>query len=390
MEAEKNPYAPGAGRIPAALVGRQKELDAWSVGMRRIASGRDAQSVVLYGLRGVGKTVLLTRFAQMAQSDGWTVAQIEAGATKTLRQLVGDEFQKQLADIARPGAGKRVVRAIKTLLSFAQASIDTSGTWTFGLNLQDSPGGGADTGLLGADLSRVLRDLAGAAEEQGTGVALLVDEAQDLTNDELAALCEIQHKAGQQQDRLLIALAGLPSLPGKLADAKSYAERLFDYHVIGTLTPAESASALIAPANEENVAWENEAIIMVLNTAGGYPYFLQQFGNDTWNAAEASPLTVADAKVGLAVGRAALDTGFFRSRWDRATPAERDYLRAMAEDGDSGSAVSDIAARLGKIVGNLSPNRASLISKGLIYAKEYGRVAFSVPAMAEFKSRQIQ
>lgn len=389
VKPENNPYAPGAGRNPPALVGRQKELDDWSVNVRRITAGRDAQSIVLYGLRGVGKTVLLTRFARTATRAGWTVAQIEARAGKALRQLVGDEYHQQLADIARPGAGQRAARAIKTLFSFMNVSVDATGTWTFGLNIQDAAGGGADTGFIEADLVRVLRDLAGAAEEHGTGVALLVDEAQDLTTAELAALCEAQHRAGQQQERLLIVLAGLPSLPKKLADAKSYAERLFDYHEIGTLNREESADALTEPAKKENVEWSNEAINLVLDGAGGYPYFLQQFGNDTWKAAGSSPITVADARVGLASGRAALDAGFFRSRWDRATPAERDYVRAMAEDGALDSSVGDVAARQGMIVMSLGPTRRSLINKNLIYASKHGRVAFTVPAMAEFVNRQI-
>jgi len=174
-----------------------------------------------------------------------------------------------------------------------------------------------------------------------------------------------------------------------LADAKSYAERLFDYHLVGVLSRDEAIDALIEPASGEGVKWSDDAIDVVLDAAGGYPYFLQQFGRDTWNAAGSSPLTVSDARLGLANGLATLDSGFFRARWDRATPAERDYMRAMAEDGDLGSLVSDIATRIGKKVMSLGPARASLIGKGLIFAPEHGRVAFSVPAMAEFVMRQV-
>lgn len=389
MEAEANPYAPGAGRIPAALVGRQKQLEVWTTSLHRVTAGRDARSLVLYGLRGVGKTVLLTRFAQSARRDKWMVAQVEAGATKSLRQLVADQFQKQLADIARPGAGRRAATAIKTLLSFARASVDMTSTWSFGLNLADTPGGGADTGLLEADLGRVLDDLADAAEEQHVGVALLIDEAQNLTTEELAAICQIIHGANQRQARLLVTLAGLPSLPGKLAEAKSYAERLFDYHMIGTLSREEAFDALAKSAAEEGVTWSSDAIDIILDAAGGYPYFLQQFGNDTWNAADRSPLTASDARIGLATGWAALDSGFFRAQWDRATHAERGYLRAMAAIGDDDGASGEIASQMGRSIKSLGPIRASLINKGIIYAPEHGRVAFSVPAMSDFVSRQV-
>jgi len=371
------------------LVGRQKQLDTWDIAVKRISSGRTSRPPALYGLRGVGKTVLITRFSQMARRAGWMVAQIEATDGKPLRQLVADAFQSQIADLARPSSGKRAAAAIKTVLSFAKVSIDPTGAWTFGLDIQDSPGGAADTGILEADLAKVLFDLAGAAEEQNVGVALLVDEAQNLAVDELAALCEIQHKANQQEKRLLVVVAGLPSLPAKLAEAKSYAERLFDYFHVDRLSRSEAADALTEPAGDENVEWTADAVEMVLDAADGYPYFLQQFGNDTWNAADGSPLSVDAAKVGLTAGWLALDAGFFRSRWDRATPAEREYMSAMAQDGADGSSTSEIASRIGKKLGSLGPVRANLISKGMVYAPEHGKVAFTVPAMDRFILRQV-
>ncbi|MEZ5119924.1 MAG: AAA family ATPase [Candidatus Nanopelagicales bacterium] len=387
MDAVSNPYSPGAGRPPAALVGRDAQLQAWDVALRRIEDGRDAQSIVLYGLRGVGKTVLLSRMAHMVRDREWLVARVEARSGRSVRALVGEAFHDSLVDLARPGVTRRILKALKTALSF-KASYDSTGTWRFGLDLDTAPGGGADTGALEADLGKLLRDLAGAAAERKVGVAVLIDEAQDLPMDELVALCAIIHSCNQAGDRLVLALAGLPSLPRRLAEAKSYAERLFDFHEVGALDPTAAREALVDPARVEGVEWDEDAIRLILTEAQGYPYFLQQYGQDVWNAAIASPLTVTDARVGIARGQMSLDSGFFRVRWDRATPAERAYLRAMAVDGDRASLTGDVAARLGRKVTSLGPARASLIGKGLIYSPDHGMVAYTVPVMASFVQRQ--
>ena len=387
MDPVRNPYAPGAGRAPAALVGRQEQLAAWDVALRRIESGRDAQSLVLYGLRGVGKTVLLTRFASTARDRDWLVAQVEAKSGATIRDAIGEAFHDNLVDLARPGVGHRVLKALKTALSF-KASYDSTGKWSFGLDLDSAAGGGADTGGFESDLGKLLRDLSAASEEKGVGVAVLVDEAQDLARDELIALCSIVHAANQRGDRLVVALAGLPSLPRKLAEAKSYAERLFDFHQVGALDAAAAAAALAEPAQAERVTWAEDALDHLVGAAGGYPYFLQQYGQEAWNAAESAPITLADARLGVARGQHALDNGFFRARWDRATPSEREYLRAMAVDGDAGSSSGEVAARLGKKVTSLGPARAGLIGKGLIYSPDHGVVAYTVPGMAAFVRRQ--
>ena len=387
MDPVLNPYAPGAGRPPAALVGREAQLAAWDVALRRVQAGRDAQSIVLYGLRGVGKTVLLSRFARMARARSWIVAQVEGKTGASLRDGVGEAFHADLVDLARPGVGVRVLKALRTALSF-KASYDAVGAWTFGVDLSNADGGGADTGVFESDLGKLLRDLAGAAEDRGVGVAVLVDEAQDLPLEELIALCSIVHAANQRQDRLVLALAGLPSLPRKLAEAKSYAERLFGYHSIGLLSKEDASAALLSPARSEGVDWESAAVSLIVGAAGGYPYFLQQYGQDTWSAAAKTPVTTHDAQLEIAAGHLALDSGFFRIRWDRATPAEKDYLKAMAEDGDGGSASGDVAARLGRKSRLLGPIRANLIAKGLIYSPAYGIVAYTVPAMAEFVRRQ--
>ncbi len=387
MDPVRNPYVPGAGRPPMALVGREEQLRAFEVARRRVASGRSAQSLVLYGLRGVGKTVLLSRFAGLARDDGWLVAQIEGNSGRSMRELIGDAFHDELVDLARPSAPKRILKALKTILSF-KASYDTSGTWSFGLDLGDQPGGGADTGEFEADLAKLLRDLAGAAEEQGRGVLLVVDEAQDLISDEMVALCSIVHAANQRSDRLLVAMAGLPNLPRRLSVAKSYAERLFWYSSIGPLERGHAEAALVDPARVEGVAFTDGALSRLVDAADGYPYFLQQYGQDTWNAAAGSPITIGAAETGIREGRLALDLGFFRARWDRTTAVERDYLRAMAVDGEAGSLSATVAARLGRTATALGSVRTQLINKGLIYAPEHAGVAFTVPTMADFVNRQ--
>lgn len=390
MDPVLNPYSPGAGRPPAALVGRDAPLRVWDVATDRVERGRSVQPVVLYGLRGVGKTVLLAEFTRRAANRGWIVAQVEAGAGKSLREALGEALHGPLSDLVRPSAGRRLLRSLKTAVSF-KASYDLGGTWNFGLDLSEVAGGGADTGVLETDLAKLIHDLAEAAAEEHIGLALLIDEAQDLTAEELAAVCAIAHTASQNNWRAVFALAGLPSLPRVLAEAKSYSERLFAYASIEQLPDPAAGRALSEPAATEQVSWDPEALLHLVAQAAGYPYFLQQFGQDTWNHAPGpGRITLADAKLGAAYGRSALDAGFFRARWDRATRGEQRYLRAMADDGDLGSGSRDVATRLGRQITSLGPVRANLIAKGLIYAPEHGVVAFTVPGMAEFITRQPQ
>ena len=387
MDAVTNPYSPGAGRPPVALVGRDEQIAAWDVALRRVTAGRTAQSIVLYGLRGVGKTVLLSEFERTAVRADWVAAKVEAAAGRSLREAIGEALHGSLADMVRPNAGVRLLRALKTALSF-KASYDVTGHWSFGLDLSGASGGGADTGTLETDLGKFLHDVAAATAEDGRGLALLIDEAQDLTRDELTAVCAVVHRAGQDGWNLLVTLAGLPSLPRELSEAKSYSERLFSYAHIEQLEDEFARRALTEPAWVEGVSWSPDAVDLIVAETSGYPYFLQQFGQDSWNEAVASPITWDDARVGAAKGRAALDTGFFRARWDRATRSEQRYLRVMAADGDNGSSSGVVAERLGKRPTSLGPTRASLIAKGLVFAPEHGIVAFTVPAMAAFIQRQ--
>lgn len=386
MDPVRNPYSPGAGRKPVALVGRDRQRANWQTALERVELGRSAQPVVLYGLRGVGKTVLLSDFRRTAVNREWIVAQVEAGADRTLREALGEALHDPLADLARPSAGRRLLQALKTALSF-KASYDTAGTWNFGVDLSEVAGGGADTGTIETDLRKVVRDVAAAAAEEGRGLAILIDETQDLRADEITALCAIAHAAAQDDWAVLFAFAGLPSLPRILAEAKSYSER-FDSVLVEALEPHLARDALVGPALAEAVRWAPDALELIATQSRGYPYFLQQYGQATWDGALANPIDLADARAGAAGGSAALDAGFFRARWDRATAKEKAYLRAMAVDGDDGSGSGEVAIRLGRRPASFGPVRASLIAKGLIYAPEHGVVAYTVPGMASFIDRQ--
>lgn len=391
MDPFTNPYAPGAGRRPAALVGRDEQRAAWGNALARIEAERGDRSMVLYGLRGVGKTVLLTDLMQSAEDAGWIVGYAEAGTDKSLRELLGDALQLPLADLVRPRVGDKILTALKTFTSF-RASVTGDGVWTFGLDLESVAGGGADSGRLDLDLSKVVRDLSAAAQVNGTGLALLIDEAQDLTAEELTALCAITHMAAQRGWPFLLALAGLPSLPVQLGEAKSYAERLFAYRHVRELAGHDARAAIAEPADAQGIGWADDALMHVIDATGGYPYFLQEYGKAAWDAADeqTARITFADARVGGAEALRILDAGFFRVRWERATPKEREYLRAMALDGDNGSSSGEVANRLEKKSSALGPVRANLIAKGLVYAPEHGQISFTVPRMADFISRQVQ
>lgn len=389
MDPVRNPYSPGAGRRPAALVGRDRQIEDWDVRLSRIEQGRDAESLGLYGLRGVGKTVLLNELARRARRREWIVARIEADADRSLRAAIGEALHGPLADLATPSAGRRLLKALKTALSF-KASYDLSGTWNFGLDLTESAGGGADTGVLDTDLFKVVNDVGEAAAERGVGIAILIDEAQDLPFEEMKVVASVAHRAGQDGWPVVFAVAGLPSLPRLFAEAKTYTERLFPFAPVEHLEEPLARQAIVDPAVAEGVSWEEAAAAHVLAASGGYPYFLQQFGKEAWNAAEGQVITEVAARVGVERGRRDLDNGFFRSRWDRATRTEQEYLRQMSRDGDAGSTTSDVAHRMGgRRVESLGPVRAALMGKGIVYAPSHGVVQFTVPGMADFIARQI-
>jgi hypothetical protein len=314
------------------------------------------------------------------------VVQVEGGTERSLRELLGEGLYDPLTELRRPTPGSRLLKAIATALSF-KASYDLTGTWTFGMDLSGVPGGGADSGVLETDLKRVIRDVSLAAGEDRVGLAILIDEAQDLSADELTTLAVVAQSAAQDNWPVLFGLAGLPSLPQTLAKAKSYSERFHFVHV-ERLTQEDAMAALSLPAAAENVDWSHEALDHVVSSAGRYPYFIQQFGQETWNESDGSPISLEEARRGVLRGQNQLDNGFFRARWDRTTSAEKQYLRAMCPEGDDGVGSGEVAARMGKRINSIGPVRANLMHKGLIYAPDHGIVRFTVPGMAGFISRQ--
>jgi hypothetical protein len=388
MDERNNPYSPGAGLRPAALVGRDSELQDWSVALDRIENARSARSIVLHGLRGVGKTVLLGEFHQQSEDRKWVSVMIEANTGRPLREALARALYPVVRELVRPKAGDKLKKALATFKAFS-VKVDATGAWSFGLDVAPAQGRG-DSGELESDLSELIKDLAEAAQEQNRGLAILIDEAQDLNNDELKALCAICHQGGQRNWPFLLALAGLPNLPKVLSEAKSYAERLFTYREITQLEQDAARQALTKPAATEGVSWEEAAVSYVVKETRSYPYFLQEYGQATWNAAGGTTLTYDDARVGAVSGQAHLDAGFYRGRWERAAPAQRAYLEAMAQDGEGPSQSGEVATRLGKTPTGVGPIRDSLIKKGLIYSPEHGQIAYTVPGMADFIARQPQ
>ena len=388
MEKRDNPYSPGAGRIPFALAGRENNIEDFEVAMARIEMGADARPIALYGLRGVGKTVLLRDLYSRSKRKGWIAAYIESNPDKDLRSLLGEELEDVLADLAKPGAGETILKAVKTALSFIHFDVNADGGLSFGVDLSRIGGSNAATGNISGDLGRVIRDLSAACEKAGTGVALFFDEAQDFSAEDLRAINTLSHRAGQERYRLAVTVAGLPTLPGRLADINSYAERLYQFGELGELDGAAARTALLEPSAAKGVKWEEEAVSAAVKATSGFAYFIQEYGYAVWDVAESSPITASDAEAAKGAAMRQLDLGFFRSRWDRATDAQKAFMRAMAADGDRPSQTAEIAARLGVERNAVSPRRAELIEKGLIYSSAHGMVAFTVPQMAAFINRQ--
>jgi type II secretory pathway predicted ATPase ExeA len=372
------------------LAGRGNNIEDFEVAMSRIENKTDARPIALYGLRGVGKTVLLRDLYHRAKKRGWIAAYVEANPEKDLRALLGEELEDVLVDLAKPEAGEVVLRAVKTALSFFRLNLSAEGSLSFGVDLTNIGASNAATGNVSGDLGRLVRDLSAACERDGVGVALFFDEAQDFTKEDLRAINILAHRANQERYRLVVTVAGLPTLPGKLAETNSYAERLYSFSELRELDEDASRAALLEPSLAKGVEWEESAVSNVVSTTAGFSYFIQEYGSAVWDMAESSPITNADAEAAKNIAIHHLDTGFFRSRWDRASDAQKAYMRAMAVDGDGPSQTSEIAKRLKTGKNALSPRRAELIAKGIIYSPGHGTVAFTVPQMAAFINRQIE
>lgn len=387
MNSDLNPYAPGSGLRPKALEGRDPELESLDTIVARTRNGLHNRAIVLSGLRGVGKTVLLNAFRARAEQMDWITVAVEGRATDSGRDSVRAKLARELVVAARASKvarkDKKIATALGSISSFS-ASLGMSGV-SVGVSRNV---GRADSGVLEIDLEEMVADVATALRDKGLGFAFFIDEMQDLDEELLVALLAAQHAAGQNDWPFYVFGAGLPNLPSVLSEARSYAERLFEYRQIGPLSREAAAAALAKPALSMGARFEPDALARLVAAADGYPYFLQEYGKAMWDVAPAPLFTLDDAEAAVIVGTAQLDQGFFPARWDRATPGERDYLRAMAADAENGSRSSTVAARLGRELSNLSPTRAELIKKGLIYAPEHGRVAYTVPGMAAFIQRQ--
>jgi hypothetical protein len=385
----RNPYAPGAGQRPPELAGRDDELSAFDVVLERIARGRPERSLVLTGLRGVGKTVLLNQLRSAAIGRGWGTGKIEARPDRSLRRPVSSALHMALRELRHPDQ-ESMDAVLGTVKAFAQRVAPTDAKlrdrWQPGIDVPASAGR-ADSGDMEIDLVELLTDAAGLAADVGRGIALFVDEMQDVQAPDVSAICAACHELSQQGAPLIVVGAGLPHLPAVLSASKSYSERLFRYLRIDRLDRAAADRALLAPAEREEVTFEPEALDALYAAADGYPYFVQAYGKVTWDVAAASPITAADVAVAAPVAEAELAVGFFGSRYDRATPAEREYMHAMAElGGPAGApvATSEVAAGLGRRPASLSPARDSLIKKGLVYSAERGQIAFTVPHFGRY------
>lgn len=387
MDARLSPYAPGAGAPPPELAGRDDIIERAAIALDRIRSGRSARSVILYGLRGVGKTVLLNRIRLDAEARGFASVRIEAPEERSLPALLAPALRTALFRLRRIDAAKAgLTRAMKALAGFAGALKVKYADIEVGLDV-DPEAGLADSGDLDTDLSDLIVAVGEAAAERGTGVVLFIDELQYVPEEQLAALIMALHNANQAQLPVTMVGAGLPQLIGAMGRAKSYAERLFEFIGIGSLDQGAAASALRLPAQREGVDFTDEAVAIIYENSGGYPYFLQEWGKHSWDVAAASPVNADDAKRATDEALADLDASFFRVRFDRLTPSEKNYMRAMAELGPGPHRSGDIAEALGRKVNMVAPVRNALISKGMIYSPAHGDTAFTVPLFDSFMRR---
>ncbi len=387
MDPVTNPFAPGAGNPPPELAGRDALLDAVQVAVKRAKLGRPAKSVLLVGLRGVGKTVLLDRMRDNAEADGVHTLRMEAPENRSLPAVLAPQLRQALLRLSRNKKAKDLAqRALRGLVGFARALKVKYHDIEIAFDTEEEPGL-ADNGDLEHDLAALLEAAGMAAKKGDTALALFVDELQYVAEDELAALITALHRTAQRQLPVVMAGAGLPQLRGHMGSAKSYAERLFDFPEIGPLDKKAAEDAIRKPIEDEEAKINNDALALIVKETHGYPYFLQEWGKHAWDAARSSPITKKDVQEATITAIAALDESFFRVRFDRLTPSEKTYLRAMAELGPGLHRSGDIATLLGKEVSALGPRRAQLINKGMIYSPSHGDTAFTVPLFDAFMKR---
>ena len=389
MDPIQNPFSPGAGSPPPELAGRDAILEQASTLLGRIKQKKSEKSMLLTGLRGVGKTVLLNEIERLAQTEHYLTIAIEAHEDKHLGSLIAPHLRKALYELDRiAAAGNKVKRGLAILRSFIGSLKLTIDEVTIGLDIEPEKGA-ADSGDLEIDLANVFVAVGEAAEERQRAVAIFIDEVQYFSQRELGALIMAMHRVQQRQLPLVLLGAGLPILPALAGESKSYAERLFSFPDIGALSQADAAKALQEPAITAGVTFERDALDEIYRMTLGYPYFLQEWGYQAWNLATSSPITIQLVRDATAAVIPRLDKNFFRVRYDRLTPGEKNFLRAMAELGPGAHRTSDIAQQLGVKVTSLGPVRARLIKKGMIYSPAHGDMAFTVPLFDEFMLRAI-
>lgn len=387
MDPIRNPYAPGAGSPPPELAGRDALREQVRICVERLRHGRPAKSVLMIGLRGVGKTVLLDQMRRDAEAAGIQTIRMEAPEHRSLPALLAPQLRLALLRLSRVDSAKDLaIRGLRALAGFAGKLKVAYRDIEVGLDYEPEPGL-ADNGDLESDLSALLEQVGQAARSAGTVLAIFIDELQYVPEPQMAALISALHRCAQLQAPVTMIGAGLPQLRGRMGEAKSYAERLFDFPALGPLAEADARDALVKPAHGEGADIEPQAVDTIIAQTEGYPYFLQEWGKHAWDVALASPITAADVTNASHEAVAALDENFFGVRFDRLTPSEKKYLRAMAELGPGPHRSGDIAEQLGRPVQSLGPTRANLITKGMIWSPTHGDTAFTVPLFDKYMKR---
>lgn len=387
MDPIRNPFAPGAGAPPPELAGRDELLSTVRIAIERVRQGMSTKSVLMVGLRGVGKTVLLDRMRDDALEASCETVRIEAPEGRSLPAMLAPELRQTLLRLSRNKKAKDLAnRALRALSGFATSLKVKYRDIEVGIDFPPERGL-ADNGDLEHDLQALLEATGEAAKQGATVVAMFIDELQYVKEPELAALITALHRASQRRLPVILVGAGLPQLRGRMGRAKSYAERLFDFPEVGPLSDEAARRAIEKPVNDEGAAIQSPALDLIVEQTRRYPYFLQEWGKHSWDAAERSPIDADDVERASVSAVAALDESFFRVRFDRLTPSEKRYLRAMAELGDGPHRSGDVADVLGRPVTALGPVRNGLISKGMIWSPSHGDTAFTVPLFDEFMRR---
>jgi DNA-binding CsgD family transcriptional regulator/GTPase SAR1 family protein len=388
MDQRTNPFSPGAGTQPPELAGRDSILEQANIALARIRAGRSSKSLILVGLRGVGKTVLLNRICERAKVEGYREVLIEAHENKSLPALLIPSLRQVLFSLdAMENVSDKSKRGLRVLRSFVTGLKVKIGEVELGIG--EAERGAADSGDLEADLGELFLAVAEAAADRQTAVAICVDELQYLTEPELSALIMAMHRVAQRNLPLTLVGAGLPQIIALTGKSKSYAERLFDFPEVGPLSPDDARNALQTPVRKEGVEFSDDALNLIIRKTERYPYFLQQWGFEAWNIADNSPITLRVIKAATKSAITNLDRSFFRVRFDRLTPREKEYLRVLATLGAGNQRSGEIAEQLGVKVQSVAPLRSGLIKKGMIYSPSHGDTAFTVPLFDAFMLRMM-